>query len=452
MFTFSNEFPLSISMVVPVEHLPILSSYLSQAPDNVPVMFQVPEHCQLDRVTAITLPGSHLLATQFRQRQPSSKSSPHINGSSPSHASHSDGLRGHQNLTLQHGDSHFSPTAPNATPNSHSRQPIHTDAPFKPVFDVYHKERPVVPSLIVPSHKDGVGEMNGLGPIESPPISNTDTDIAPATTPPTSGAARDIVNASVRLSSIPPQFVPTIPPQPPSPPTGVIRRPRHKHKRASSAPPDMATFRNARGGATGASFRVWGNRTDARVLPRNRSLDAMCPTPTSPFLLTPPILVPSSVPPPDVQLDGVQAKITLAPHISRDNSTSSQFSVSTSSSQIVSPNGQSQGISPQYPSPSTTPPTSSPCSPLTLISLTQNPAYLKRRTPNGLHVIPNTNGFGNSFAHNLGNGGLGAGSVSTYSGSSNGDASLPKITRLGNMFLSSCPGKKGERIFLISRN
>jgi hypothetical protein len=95
----------------------------------------------------------------------------------------------------------------------------------------------------------------------------------------------------------------------------------------------------------------------------------------------------------------------------------------------------------------------SPLTPLT--SLTQNPAFLKRANGiNGTHIVPN--GLANVHVNGLigpaspssvfvGAGGL---TVTAVPGMSNGnkleDALLSRLPRLGNLFLSSCPGKKGK--------
>ena len=372
-------------MVIPYEFLPVLSSQLRPTTTTSPYLFDIPPRYYLDSVTSVPIPGAHTL-------------NPHVylgHGMQPNPAVFAPAVR--PPLGQHHG---FYP--PSIIWNQHAgfdclKSAINERAiinpsenftvssssglPQHPSRGELGQDTPLPPPFYVPS------QAAELPP--SPRRLMTDSPPVPVTGPLPSGPS-DYQQSDSAPPDGPSNFVPP----PPSPPTGLIRRPRRE--RSNSAPSALAfplqrcSYRKGFGSAE-AKAPGMGSANGQRKQggsPRNRSSPEM----GSKFS-PPPSVVPAFV------LEGED----------KPAQRSETETESLTISDLPAGDAEAQERRPSFGT-----------------SLTQNPAFLKRSDGRGQMLPPPLPSapswpYGPSVCFNT----------------------LDSRPRLGNLYLSSCPGKKG---------
>lgn len=373
----------SITMVIPFEFLPTLQSQLSVAPKTSPYLFHLPRNYHMDLATLIPLPGAHTCASAYQF----GGYLPNGNGHIPARA-----RRPQQPvLQVQNGIVGFGRT-----------HPLHPPPPVS-----WNQQRPSGEELLkMALDEPDDGKKTSLqsvseayshprSPAPPPPfIVPSQSHCAPprvlTESPPVLVTP---VSFQMPLSSLPtPTTRVTAESEKKQPSSGAIRRP--KHIRATSAPPSF-------GFGQGQTLREAG-----RALQRNKSnLD-----------------VPSTWAPP-------------TDHTSRPRTANSSSSRSLSTSGNIftprlSPSAGSLHLAGSPPTPAENPPLTPPSFET---SLTENPAHLKAQPLQMSHSAPPTLTNGN---HRIPT--MLCNPTPWYA------ISPPAVAKLGNLFLSSCPGKKGN--------
>lgn len=360
-------------MVIPYEFLPVLASQLHPASPASPYMFYLPPKYYLDSITSIPIPGAHTL--NFH-------SIPVHHSSLASNPMFAPAVRPPQ---LLHSGTY--------TPSIIWNQPAGFDLLKNALNDVDNEhfpegwrqskredaDMPVPPPFFVPSQAMQLPFSPQRLMIDSLPI--------PVTSPIPSNLMDCQQTYGPGESSTGMGF-PHLP-TPPSPPTGVVRRP--KHERASSAPPALAfpplrsPHRKCLGGVEG---RMATNGHLRLSIPRNRS------HPEVTFKASPPPGIPAFV-------------------LEEKSSDKANEIPKTSDRQAGDEMHEDNSFFG--------------------ISLTQNPAFLKQSDEQGQMLPPVSPApiWSNSSVHKP-------------HPCLNSSLARTLIPKLGNLFLSSCPGKKGK--------
>lgn len=364
-------------MVIPYEYLPVLASQLRPASPTSPYMFYLPPKYYLDSITSIPIPGAHTLNSHLISvYQPPPTSNPMFAPAVRSPQLLHTGVCSPSIIWNQPAGLDLLKCALNDVDNVHHpegwRQPKREDA-----------DMPVPPPFFVPSQAVQLRLCPQRLMMDSPPI--------PVTSPlPSDSMYCQQTFAPYEISTG--MGFPHLP-TPPSPPTGVIRRPRHE--RASSAPPALAfpplrsPNRKGLGGVEGRTTNMSNGNGHLRLsIPRNRS--------------HPEVTVKASPPP------GIPAFVLEEKPSEQTDEFSQSFH--RQNGDEVHEDNSFFGI-----------------------SLTQNPAFLKQSDERGQMLPPAspvpiwTNG-----------------SIHNPHPCLNLPHTRTVIPKLGNLFLSSCPGKKGK--------
>ncbi len=376
----------SITMVVPFEFLPSLQAQLSVAPKTSPCLFHLPRNYHMDLATLIPLPGALTCASAYQ----------FFGG------------------TFSDSNSHFPTRAPRP------QQPVlqvqngvvgfgrmHALHPSPPVF--WNQQRPSGEELLkmaldetddgkkTSSEKMAVDHSHPHPQFLAPPppfIVPSQSHFAPprilTESPPVPVTPISFqVPLPPSVSALPPRVI--LESEKKEPSSGAVRRPRHV--RATSAPPSF-------GFGQGQSLREAG-----RALQRNKSnLDV-------PSAWNPPIKHAFSLPAANLSSSTSQSRPGSSPTPRPPGSASMSLAGSPSApaaNSALAPSSSYEN------------------------SLTENPAHLKA-VP--LQMLSHT--------------ALASGIRPVPTASCNPIPCYvapppPAVTKLGNLFLSSCPGKKGN--------